>query len=120
MIDGKNIGHLATLMRDGSPQVTPVWVDREGDSILVNTLEGRVKPTNVRRDKRVAISIHSQDNPYQMVTFRGKVVTITNDGAEAHVDKMMKKYTGQDKYAWGKPGDKRVIIKIEALHMNSQ
>jgi len=108
-----NFAHIATLMPDGSPQVTAVWVDIEGDRILVNTAEGRAKPRNVRRDPRVAISIAKQDNPYSSAFVRGRVVEITHDGAEAHIDKLTKKYIGQDRYPWRGPGEQRVILVIE-------
>ncbi len=114
LIDEPNIAFFATLMKDGSPQVTPVWVDRENDFILVNTAEGRIKANNVKRDPRVAISIADRNNPYSMSTIRGKVVDITEEGADSHIDKMAKKYTGQDRYAWKKQTEKRIIIKIEA------
>ena len=112
-----NYGHLATLMEDGSPQVTVVWVDLDGDRILVNTAEGRTKPRNVRRDARVAISI-SDPSGYPSATVRGRVVDLAHEGAEAHIDKMAKKYLGQDKYPWAQPGDQRVIIAIEPEHVS--
>ena len=114
-----NYGHMATLMPDGSPQVSPVWVDMDGDRILVNTAEGRVKPRNVRRDARVAISIHNQENPYSSAFIRGRVVEITHEGAEEHIDKLAKKYLGQDTYPYRQPGDKRVILVIEPEHVGS-
>ncbi len=114
-----NYGHLATLMPDGSPQVSPVWVDIDGDRILVNSAEGRVKPRNVRRDARVAISIHNQDNPYSSAYIRGRVVEITHEGADEHIDKLAKKYLGQDTYPYHQPGDKRLILIIEPEHVGS-
>ncbi|MCH8346147.1 MAG: PPOX class F420-dependent oxidoreductase [Chloroflexi bacterium] len=114
-----NYGHMATLMPDGSPQVSPVWVDMDGDRILVNTAEGRAKPRNVRRDARVAISIHNQENPYSSAFIRGRVVEITHEGAEEHIDKLAKKYLGQDTYPYRQPGDKRVILVIEPEHVGS-
>ena len=114
-----NYVHLATLMADGSPQVSPVWVDVDGDRILVNTAEGRVKPRNVRRDARVAISIYNQENPYSSAFIRGRVVEITHEGAEEHIDKLAKKYLGQDTYPYRQPGDKRVILVIEPEHVGS-
>ena len=112
LIEGKNFANLATLMPDGSPQVTPVWVDREGEVILVNTAEGRVKTKNVARDPRVAISIFDQNNPYRKVVIRGKVIEVTKEGAEDHIDKMAMKYRGLAKYPWHQPGISRVLIKI--------
>ncbi len=114
-----NFAHLATLMPDGSPQVSPVWVDVEGDRILVNTAEGRAKPRNVRRDPRVAISIHRQDNPYSSAFIRGRVVEITHEGAEDHIHKMAKKYLGQDRYPYLQPGEQRVILVIEPQQVSS-
>ena len=114
-----NYGHMATLMPDGSPQVSPVWVDVDGDRILVNSAEGRVKPRNVRRDARVAISIYNQDNPYSSAFIRGRVVEITHEGADEHIDKLAKKYLGQDTYPYRQPGEQRVILVIEPEHVGS-
>jgi len=109
----RNFGHLATLMADGSPQVTPVWVDLEGERIVVNTAEGRVKPANVRRDPRVAISIYNQENPYSAAFVRGRVVEVRSDGAEAHIHKMAQKYMGQERYPNLQPGEQRLLLVIE-------
>jgi len=114
-----NYAHVATLMADGSPQVTPVWVDIEGDRILVNTSEGRVKPRNVRRDARVAISIIKQDNPYSSAYIRGRVAEMRHEGAKEHIDKLAKKYLGQDTYPYLQPGEQRVIMVIEPEHVGS-
>lgn len=114
-----NFAHLATLMHDGSPQATPVWIDLDGDRILVNTAEGRVKPRNVRRDPRVSISIISQQNPYSHAAVRGRVVGITHEGADALIDKLAKKYLGQDTYPFRAAGEQRVILVIEAEHVSS-
>ena len=108
----KVFAHLATVMPDGGPQVSPVWVDVDGDTILVNSAEGRLKDANVRKDKRVALSATDPDNPYNAVMIRGRVVDITNEGADAHIDKMASKYLGQDKYPFRAPNEKRVIYKI--------
>ena len=114
-----NFAHLATLMPDGSPQVTAVWVDLDDSRILVNTAEGRAKPRNVRRDPRVAISIIKQDNPYSSAFIRGHVVEITHEGADELIDKLAKKYIGQDRYPWRQPGERRVILVIEPEHVTS-
>jgi len=114
-----NYAHVATLMADGSPQVTPVWVDIEGDRILVNTSEGRVKPRNVRRDPRVAISIVKQDNPYSSAYVRGRVAEMRHEGAKEHIDELAKKYLGQDTYPYLQPGEQRVIMVIEPEHVGS-
>jgi PPOX class probable F420-dependent enzyme len=107
-------------MPDGSPQVSPVWVDlADGDRILVNTAEGRAKPRNVRRDARVAISITSGDDAYANATVRGRVIKITHDGADESIDRLAKKYLGMDKYPFRQQGEKRVILIIEADHVTS-
>jgi PPOX class probable F420-dependent enzyme len=113
LIEGKNFAHIATLMPDGSPQVSPVWIDHEDNRILVNTAEGRVKQKNLTRDPRVAISIADQSNPYDKVLIRGRVLSQTLQGADAHIDKLAKKYIGKDRYPWRAPGEKRIIIRIE-------
>ena len=112
LIDGKNFVNIATLMEDGSPQVTVTWVDRDGDTVLINTTEDRVKARNVRRDPRVALSIFSMDDPYDAVFLRGRVVAMTKDGAEDHVDKIARKYIGTDYRDHGN----RVLLKIEVHH----
>jgi PPOX class probable F420-dependent enzyme len=112
LFQGKNFGFLATLMPDGSPQVTPTWVDIEGDYIIINTAQGRLKHKNVSRDPRVAVSVADQVNPYNMVTVRGRVVEQTTNGAEEHIDKLAKKYLGMDRYPGRAPGEKRLILKI--------
>ena len=113
LFDRKNFAYLATLMDDGSPQVTPTWVDVEGNFILVNTAEGRIKQKNVSRDPRVAISIVDHANPYEMVTVRGKVVEQTRNGADEHINKMAKKYLGMDKYPSKMPGEQRILLRIQ-------
>ena len=115
MIEGKNFASLATLLPDGSPHVTPMWVDHEGDMILMNTAEGRIKLRNMARDPRVAVAITDHNNPYDRVVIQGRVIARTQDGAEAHIDKLAKKYTGANKYQRSTPDEKRVIIKIEPI-----
>ncbi|GIW18397.1 MAG: PPOX class F420-dependent enzyme [Tepidiforma sp.] len=117
LFEKPNFGHLATLMPDGSPQVTPVWVDIEGDTIIFNTAEGRVKTRNLDRDGRVAISVADQQNPYRYIQVRGRVVSRTRDGADAHIDKLAKKYLGQDRYPFRQPGEQRVIYRIQPEHV---
>jgi len=108
--------NLATLMPDGRPQVTPVWTDLEGDRILINTAKGRQKDRNLRRDPRVALAIMDPENPYRYLEIRGRVTEITEDGADAHIDKMAKKYLGVDKYPYRQPGETRVLYKIQPEH----
>ena len=105
--------NLATIMPDGSPQVTPVWCDYDGKHVLFNTAEGRLKDRNLRRDPRVALSIMDPENPYRYLQIRGRVVDVTKKGADQHIDKMAKKYLNKDKYPFRQPGEERVIFKIE-------
>ena len=119
LLEAPNFANLATLMPDGSPQVSTVWVDFDGTHILVNTAEGRQKPRNVRRDPRVAVSIYNQQNPYSSAIVRGRVVEITHDGADQHIDRMAKKYLGRDTYPYRQPGERRVIFKIAPEHVAS-
>ncbi len=105
--------HLATRMPDGSPQVSPVWVDLDGDQIVVNSAKGRLKDRNMRADPRVAVSVTDPDNPYRSVMIRGRVVKITEDGADEHIDKMAKKYLGLDEYPNRTPDEVRVLYYIE-------
>jgi PPOX class probable F420-dependent enzyme len=123
LLKGKNFAFVATLMEDGSPQVTPTWVDTDGDNILINTAQGRLKEKNASRDPRVALSIVDGQNPYNMVAVRGRVIEHTTNGAEEHIDKMAKKYLGLEKYPNRKPGEKRILLKIKpekVFHMGPQ
>jgi PPOX class probable F420-dependent enzyme len=104
--------HLATLMPDGRPQVTPVWVDLDGSYIRVNSAKGRVKDKNMRRNKRVALSITDPDNPYRYLAVQGEVVGVTEKGADDHINALAKKYLGKDQYPFRQPGEVRVTYKI--------
>jgi PPOX class probable F420-dependent enzyme len=115
----KAFAQLATLMPDGSPHVSPVWFEYDGKEILVNSAKGRVKDRNVRRDPRVGIDIVDPDNPYRHLSIRGRVVDITERGADEHIDKLAKKYMGLDKYPKRQPGEVRVIYRIEPEHSYS-
>ncbi len=106
--------HLATLMPDGRPQVTPVWCDFDGSHVRVNSAKGRVKDKNMRGHKQVALSVQDPDNPYRHLALQGEVVDIIEDGADAHIDSLAKKYLGKDKYPFRSPGEVRVIYKIKA------
>ena len=112
LIEDKNLAFVATLMKNDSPQITPVWIDLVDGMILVNTAKGRVKQRNVSRDPRVAISIVDRNNPYNMVTIQGHVIEQTTEGADKHIDKMAKKYLGVDKYPFAMPGEERILLKI--------
>jgi PPOX class probable F420-dependent enzyme len=114
LFENKNLAFVATSMKDGSPQITPTWVDVEGNLILVNTAVGRLKQRNLARDPRVAVSVADSENPYDMVTVRGEVVEqVTGEAAESHIDKMAKKYINKDKYPGRASGEKRILLKIK-------
>ena len=117
LLEGKNFVHLATVMADGSPQCSALWCDYDGTHILLNTAEGRAKPRNLRRNPQVALSVFDQENPYVSATIRGRVVELTSEGADEHIDKLAKKYLGEDSYPFRQPGEQRLIIKIEPEHV---
>lgn len=108
----KAFAQLATIMRDGSPQVTPVWCEFDGTHIVINSAKGRTKDLNMRRNPNVALSVQDPENPYRHLSLQGKVVEITEDGADAHIDKLSKKYTGKDVYPNRRSGEVRVIYRI--------
>lgn len=111
--------HLATLMPDGTPQVTPVWCDYDGTYIRINSARGRVKDRNMRRNPQVALEIMDPDNPYRYLAVRGRVVEITEDGADAHIDLLAKKYLGRERYPYGTAGEVRVLYKIQPERVSS-
>ena len=119
LLDSKALANLATLMKDGSPQVTPVWFDFDGAHVRVNSAKGRMKDRNMRRDARVGIAIVDPANLYRYLEIRGRVVTITEDGAEAHIDALAKKYMGVDSYPFRVAGQVRVIYTIEPLYCST-
>jgi hypothetical protein len=109
----KAFANLATLMPDGSPQVTPVWLDYTGGVIRVNTAKGRVKARNLKTGSPVALAIMDPDNPYRYLQIRGRVRRVLEEGADAHIDSLAKKYLGKDKYPFRQPGEVRVMYEIE-------
>ncbi len=113
LLGGKNFAHVATVMEDGSPQVSPVWIDSEDGLVLFNTAEGRLKPKNLRRDPRVAISITNPENPYESLLIRGRAVELTHEGADEHIDALAKRYMGVEEYPLRQPGEVRVIVKVQ-------
>jgi PPOX class probable F420-dependent enzyme len=112
LLEAKNFAQVATTRQDGSPHVTPVWVDHDGEHVVLNTAEGRAWPANARRTGKVAINVVNQENPYEYVYVRGTVAEDTHDGADEHIDKMAQKYMGVDEYPFRQEGETRVIIKI--------
>jgi PPOX class probable F420-dependent enzyme len=119
LFEKKAFASLATVMPDGQPQVTPVWVDFDGVHLLVNSAKGRQKDRNMRQRPRVSLALIDPDNAYRYLEVRGRVVEVTEDGADAHIDKMAKKYLGADSYPFRQPGEQRVIYKIAPEHVNA-
>jgi PPOX class probable F420-dependent enzyme len=117
LIDDKNLASVATLMPDGSPQVAPVWVEREGDTIVVNATTTRQRYRNLKRDSRVAVCIFDMNNIYTNVMIRGRATEITRKGAEDDIDRLSMKYNGR-KYPDHSPERPRVIIRITPDHVS--
>ena len=112
LTETKAFANLATTMADGSPQVTPVWFDYTDGVVRVNTAKGRVKARTMREGAKVAMSILDPDNAYRYIQIRGHVSSVTEAGADAHIDSLAQKYLGKDKYPYSQPGDVRVIYEI--------
>jgi PPOX class probable F420-dependent enzyme len=106
------LASLTTLAADGSPQVTPIWIDRDGDDLLFNTAQGRVKARHVAHDPRVAVSVVDPDDPYNVVALRGTVTDITTEGADEHIDALAKKYLGVDTYPMRQEGEVRIKVRV--------
>jgi PPOX class probable F420-dependent enzyme len=117
LIEAKTYANVATLMPDGSPHVTQTWVDHEGDTVLINTFEGSQKHKNAVRNPKIALDVCDPTSPFNVAMIRGRVSEVTFDGAEEHIDRMAKKYLGQDRYRMRRPGVRRVLIKIEPTHV---
>jgi len=116
-----NFAALATVGRDGSPQVSAMWVHVDGDNVVMNTALGRYKERNLRRDPRLAITVTDRENPYDKVTIRGRVVEfIEGDRAENDIDMLSRKYTGQFPYPWRAPGERRVTMLIEPVGLSEE
>jgi PPOX class probable F420-dependent enzyme len=121
LFEEPNFVSLATVMEDGSPHVSPVWVALEDGRILVNTVVGRRKERNMRRDPRVALSLFDQQDPYSRVEIRGRVVEfVEGDVAERQIDELSKKYYGYEPYPDHSPESPRVIVKIEPEHVHTR
>jgi PPOX class probable F420-dependent enzyme len=120
LLQEKHLAVLSTLMPDGSPQSTPVWVDVEpdGSRILVNTVVGHLKEKNITRDPRVAVTVVDAQNPFRSIVIRGKVVEMTghDEGAKEHIDRLAQKYTGQERYQL-RQGERRVMLRIKPDHV---
>ena len=107
------VAHLATIMPDGTPQVTPVWFDYADGTFRINSAKGRVKARNMKESAPIAMSIIDPENPFRYIQIRGRVKRVTEDGATAHIDSLAKKYLGKDKYPFSQPGEVRVLFEIE-------
>jgi PPOX class probable F420-dependent enzyme len=115
----KALAHLATVMPDGTPQVTPVWFLYEKGKFIVNTARGRIKDRNMKQNAAVALSITDPENPYAHIAVRGKIVRSTEEGADANIDALAKKYLDKDKYPFRAPGEVRVIYEIEPFSVHA-
>ncbi len=115
ILSKKSFVHLATKMSDGSPQVSPVWAEYDGEHIVVNSAKGRLKDRNIRADERVALSATDPDNPYRSIMIRGRIAKITEEGADEHIDRLAKKYLNEDKYPFRVPDEIRVKYYIEPI-----
>ena len=113
LLEEPSYGQLATLLPDGSPHLTQVWLDTDGTYILVNTVASHQKVKNVRRDPRVAVNVHDPAQAWRIANIRGRVVEITTTGADAHIDRLAKRYLGVDSYPFRRPGQQRILLKIE-------
>ena len=113
LLQDKAYGHVVTFDAGGRPQVTMVWMDAEGDELLFNTAEGRKKPQNLRRDPRIIVSVQDRHDPQAYAVIHGSA-TVTEAGADAHIDKLAKRFLGVDKYPYRQPGEKRLIVRIKA------
>ena len=118
LTQGKNFATIATVMPDGSPQATVVWIDSDGTNIVLNTADGRLKTNNMRRDPRVSICVTDSENPYHQLMVRGRVVELTHEGADDHIDSLAKRYLGQDRYPGHTDQEQRVIVKVAPEHVS--
>ena len=119
LLEKPAFGNLGTLMPDGSPQVTPIWVDYDGKHVRFNSALGRVKDKNIRRDPRVSVTLVDPANPYRYLEIRGRVVEITQNGADDHINKLSQKYLGKPVYPFRQPGEVRVTYKIQPEKISS-
>lgn len=112
ILEDKAYGHVITFDASGKPQVTMVWVDIDGDEVVFNTAEGRLKPKNLRNDPRIIISVQDRNDPQAYMAFHG-TASISEAGADAHIDKLAKRFLGADKYPFRQPGEKRVMVRVK-------
>ena len=113
LFQDRNLAFVSTMSEDGSPHITPMWADMEGDVILINTFETSAKSKNITKDPRISISVVENNNPYNMVSIKGRVIDQTTEGADEHLKKLAKRYLGIGKYYYREPNRRRVILKIK-------
>ena len=114
------LASLATLNPGGSIQITPLWIDRDGDDVVFNTAQGRKKARNLERDGRVAVTVIDPDDPYNVVAFSGTVTDVSTEGADAHIDALAKKYLGVDTYPMRREGEVRIRVTVRTDHIAMQ
>ena len=112
ILQDKAYGHVVTFNAEGKPQLTMVWVDGEGDEVLFNTADGRLKPKNLRRDPRVIISVQDHNDPQSYMVFHGRA-SVTESGADEHIDTLAQRFLGVDKYPFRQPGEKRLLVRVK-------
>jgi len=112
ILQDKAYGHVVTFNAEGKPQLTMVWVDGEGDEVLFNTADGRLKPKNLRRDPRVIISVQDHNDPQSYMVFHGRA-SVTESGADEHIDTLARRFLGVDKYPFRQPGEKRLLVRVK-------
>lgn len=113
ILQAPNFCHITTLRKDGTPAGVVVWAHPEGDTIVLNSAEGRAWPTNVQRDPRIALTVANAENPYEFVSVQGRVVEVTPEGADEHIDALAKKYMDADSYPFRQEGEVRLRIVVE-------
>ncbi|MBI1960446.1 MAG: PPOX class F420-dependent oxidoreductase [Candidatus Rokubacteria bacterium] len=111
ILQDKAYGHVVTFNAEGKPQLTMVWVDGEGDEVLFNTADGRLKPKNLRRDPRVIISVQDHNDPQSYMVFHGRA-SVTESGADEHIDTLARRFLGVDKYPFRQPGERRLLVRV--------
>ena len=112
ILQDKAYGHVVTFNADGKPQLTMVWMDGEGDEVLFNTADGRLKPKNLRRDTRVIISVQDHNDPQSYLVFHGRA-SVTESGADEQIDTLAQRFLGVDKYPFRRPGEKRLVVRVK-------
>ncbi len=112
ILQDKAYGHVVTFNADRKPQLTMVWMDVEGDEVLFNTADGRLKPKNLRRDPRVIVSVQDRNDPQSYLVFHGRA-SVTESGADEQIDTLAQRFLGVDKYPFRRPGEKRLVVRVK-------